>query len=93
MPALLDEVQCIDLSLLSIIYCLCFCQKGSLCTFLRSKTIKYYDEVHQGKFQGGGFLSVYKHGQSPAGELVFGAGCKQFTWEGNRKTLGCLGKY
>lgn len=79
--------------LLSIIYCLWFCQKGSLCICLRLKTIKYYDEIHQGNFPGGGFLSVYRHGQSPAGELLFGAGCKQFTWEGNRKPLGRLGKY
>lgn len=74
-----DVVQCINLSLLSIIYCLHFHQKGSLCIQTGSKTVKYYGEVQQGKFPGRGFLSVYRHGQSTAREFLFGTGCKQFT--------------
>lgn len=72
-------VQHIDLSVHGVIYCLHFYQKGSLCIHIGSKTIKYYGEVQQGRFPGKGFLSVYRHGQSTAGEFLFGAGCKQFT--------------
>jgi len=79
-PSLHKNGQCIELCLLRIIYCLLFYQKGSLRIHLGSKIIKYYGEVHRGKFPGRGFLSVYRHGQSPAGESLFGAGCKQFTW-------------
>lgn len=41
----------------SVLFTAPFSQKGSLCIHLGSKTIKYYAEVHQGKFPGRG-LSV-----------------------------------